>query len=64
MQVHEYWSYCGEIEGMDMMTFPDTGRFRGIVFITFTTQVPSAVPELGSPWQHSKAAQQGGTACA
>lgn len=35
--MHEYWSYCGEIESMDMMTFPDTGRFRGIVFITFTT---------------------------
>lgn len=43
MQVHEYWSFCGEIEGMDCMTFPDTGRFRGIAFITFTTQVGPGV---------------------
>ena len=37
MQLWEYWGYCGEIESLDMMTFPDTGRFRGIVFITFKT---------------------------
>lgn len=36
-QVHEYWSYCGDIESLDLLTFPDTGRFRGIAFITFTT---------------------------
>lgn len=34
-QIWEYWGYCGDIESLDMMTFPDTGRFRGIVFITF-----------------------------
>jgi len=33
----EYWSYCGEIEALDMLTFPDSGRFRGIAFITFAT---------------------------
>lgn len=27
-QVEEYWSWCGEIEELDIMTFPDTGRFR------------------------------------
>ena len=43
--MHEYWSYCGEIESMDLMTFPDTGRFRGIVFVTFTTQVGPAGDE-------------------
>ena len=49
-QVHEYWSYCGEIESMDLMTFPDTGRFRGIVFVTFTTQVGARGPRaLFSP---------------
>ena len=37
VQLWEYWGYCGEIESLDMMTFPDTGRFRGIVFITFKT---------------------------
>lgn len=37
MQLWEYWGYCGDIESLDMMTFPDTGRFRGIVFITFKT---------------------------
>ncbi len=36
-QIWEYWGYCGEIESLDLMTFPDTGRFRGIVFITFKT---------------------------
>ena len=37
LQIWEYWGYCGEIEALDMMTFPDTGRFRGIAFITFCT---------------------------
>ena len=33
----EYWGECGEIEALDVMTFPDSGRFRGIAFITFKT---------------------------
>ena len=33
----EYWGYCGEIESLDLMRFPDTGRFKGICFITFRT---------------------------
>lgn len=33
--IREYWGYCGEIEELDMLTFPDSGKFRGIVFITF-----------------------------
>ena len=37
LQVWEYWGYCGAIEALDLMTFPDTGRFRGIAFITFQT---------------------------
>jgi hypothetical protein len=36
--IREYWGWCGEIEALDLMTFPDTGRFRGIAFITFATQ--------------------------
>jgi len=35
--VREYWEYCGSIESLDILTFPDTGRFRGIAFITFAT---------------------------
>ncbi|KAK9820477.1 hypothetical protein WJX72_010755 [[Myrmecia] bisecta] len=35
--IREYWSYCGEIEDLDIMRFPDTGRFKGIAFITFAT---------------------------
>ncbi len=35
--MHEFWSYCGEIESMDLMRFPDSGRFKGIAFITFAT---------------------------
>lgn len=36
--IREYWEYCGPIETLDMMTFPDTGRFKGIAFITFATE--------------------------
>ena len=36
--IREYWGECGEIEGLDIMRFPDTGRFKGMVFITFATQ--------------------------
>ena len=35
--VRQYWAYCGDIESLDLMRFPDTGRFRGIAFITFAT---------------------------
>lgn len=35
--MEDYWSYCGEIESLDLMRFPDTGRFKGIAFITFKT---------------------------
>ena len=35
--VWDYWGYCGEIESLDLMRFPDTGRFKGICFITFKT---------------------------
>lgn len=34
-EVRDYWSYCGEIEDLDLMRFPDTGRFKGIAFVTF-----------------------------
>jgi nucleolin len=27
-QVEEYWGWCGEVQELDIMTFPDTGRFR------------------------------------
>eukprot|EP00884_Botryococcus_braunii_P001700 jgi/Botrbrau1/11530/Bobra.0393s0009.1 len=36
--VREYWSYCGEIESLSLMRFPDTKRFKGIAFITFVTE--------------------------
>ena len=35
--IREYWSFCGEIEDLDVMRFPDTGRFKGIAFITYAT---------------------------
>lgn len=38
--MREYWSYCGEIESLDLMRFPDTGRFKGIAFITFADVSP------------------------
>jgi nucleolin len=37
-KVREYWSWCGEVESIDLMTFPDSGRFRGIAFITFVDE--------------------------
>ncbi len=40
--VREYWGYCGEVADLDLMRFPDTGRFRGIAFITFATARTSA----------------------
>lgn len=48
--MREYWSYCGEVADMDLMRFPDTGRFKGIAFITFATvRLPTA---LGSVQPH------------
>ena len=35
--VREYWAFCGDIEVMDLMYFPDTGNFNGSMFITFKT---------------------------
>ena len=55
--IREYWGYCGEIEDLDVMRFPDTGRFKGIAFITYATvsllpplpacQLCSAMLQLG-----------------
>ena len=36
--VRAYWEWCGPVASMDLMRFPDTGRFRGIAFITFATE--------------------------
>jgi hypothetical protein len=33
-----YWAFCGEIESMDLMHFPDSGNFNGALFITFKTE--------------------------
>ena len=35
--VREFWEECGEVGEVDLMRFPDTGRFKGIAFITFAT---------------------------
>lgn len=37
-EIRQCWNECGEIGDLTMLTFPDTGNFRGIVFITFATQ--------------------------
>lgn len=41
--VREYWSYCGEVESMHLLSFADSGRFNGTAFVTFKTQVCSRV---------------------
>lgn len=33
--IHEYFQECGTIAELDCMMFPDTGKFKGIAFITF-----------------------------
>lgn len=48
--MREYWSYCGEIEDMDLMRFPDTNRFKGIAFITFVDVTPPPPPIGGFQW--------------
>ena len=47
--IREYWSFCGEIEDLDVMRFPDTGRFKGIAFITYAT-VSSHTSALTHAW--------------
>ncbi|KAG6404226.1 hypothetical protein SASPL_136468 [Salvia splendens] len=36
--IRSYFEGCGTITFIDCMTFPDTGKFRGIAFITFKTE--------------------------
>ncbi|KAL1541883.1 protein gar2-like [Salvia divinorum] len=36
--IGSYFEGCGTITFIDCMTFPDTGKFRGIAFITFKTE--------------------------
>ncbi|GMH45664.1 hypothetical protein BSKO_13621 [Bryopsis sp. KO-2023] len=36
-EVKEFWTECGEVESVDCMVFPDTKKFRGIAFVTFST---------------------------
>ncbi|GIL66704.1 hypothetical protein Vafri_20193 [Volvox africanus] len=36
--IREYWGYCGEVESMHLLTFPDSGNFNGTAYITFKTQ--------------------------
>ncbi|KAL3677810.1 hypothetical protein R1sor_020766 [Riccia sorocarpa] len=33
----EYFSECGKVTELDCVLFPDTGKFRGLAFITFET---------------------------
>lgn len=34
-EVREYWGFCGAIVDLQLMRFPDTGRFKGMAFITY-----------------------------
>eukprot|EP00854_Cymbomonas_tetramitiformis_P024984 gene24984-30461_t len=49
--IWEHFEYCGEVTEVDMMTFEDSGRFRGIALITFAheTTVAKAI-ELDGTW--------------
>ena len=50
-QVRGYWEYVAPVAEVDCMTFPDTGRFRGIAIITFATPegASSALAYDGEP---------------
>lgn len=41
--IHEFFQDCGTISELDCMIFPDTGRFRGIAFITFRVSFLSRI---------------------
>lgn len=41
--IHEFFQDCGTISELDCMIFPDTGRFRGIAFITFRVSSLSCI---------------------
>lgn len=34
-EVRDYWSFSGDIADLQLMRFPDTGRFKGMAFITY-----------------------------
>lgn len=36
-EVREFWSECGEVKAVQCLTFPDTKKFRGIAYVTFST---------------------------
>lgn len=36
--IRSFFESCGTITEMDCMTFPETGKFRGIAFLTFKTE--------------------------
>lgn len=42
-ELREVWGECGAIESLDMLTFADSGKFKGIAFITFATVGPVGV---------------------
>ena len=46
--VREFWEECGAVEEADLMRFPDTGRFKGIAFITFAMVRPCWLASTGS----------------
>ena len=55
--MREFWEECGAVAEVDLMRFPDTGRFKGIAFITFATVSPSPAssphlrPRLQTRWR-------------
>lgn len=36
-ELRAVWGECGAVEALDMLTFADSGKFKGIAFITFAT---------------------------
>ncbi len=46
--IREFWSYCGEVESMHLLSFADSGRFNGTAFVTFKTQVRGWGPNATS----------------
>lgn len=44
--IHQYFGECGTIADLDFCTFPDTGKFNGICFITFKVRLLTILSKL------------------
>jgi hypothetical protein len=44
--IRSFFEACGSITALDCMTFPESGKFRGIAILTFKVSCESCYPFL------------------